>query len=198
MRSHSRQELSDFGHTLSGRGLVVFPHPSWLAGNDPMRRREFIALSAVPQRVAARGARAAGRADAAHRSTHAWPANDAEARDRITAFAQALQLLGWIDGQNVGSTTAWRMARPTPCENMRPNWLRSHRRSSWRFPAPPLRHCWRPPASSLSCSRVSLTRLRQVMSRALRGQAVTPPGSPFTNIPSQENGWNCSKRSRRA
>ena len=30
-----------------------------------------------------------------------WPANDAEARDRITAFAQALQLLGWIDGQNV-------------------------------------------------------------------------------------------------
>ena len=30
-----------------------------------------------------------------------WPANDAEARDRIAAFAQALQLLGWIDGQNV-------------------------------------------------------------------------------------------------
>jgi putative tryptophan/tyrosine transport system substrate-binding protein len=30
-----------------------------------------------------------------------WPANDAEARERIAAFAQALQLLGWIDGQNV-------------------------------------------------------------------------------------------------
>ena len=36
-----------------------------------------------------------------------WPANDAEARDRIAAFAQALQLLGWIDGQNVRIDYRW-------------------------------------------------------------------------------------------
>ena len=32
--------------------LVVFPHPSWLARNDPMRRREFITSSAARRRHA--------------------------------------------------------------------------------------------------------------------------------------------------
>jgi putative ABC transport system substrate-binding protein len=30
-----------------------------------------------------------------------WPTDDAEGRDRATAFSQALRQLGWIDGQNV-------------------------------------------------------------------------------------------------
>jgi putative ABC transport system substrate-binding protein len=30
-----------------------------------------------------------------------WPADDAEAQSRVTAFVQALQQLGWTDGQNV-------------------------------------------------------------------------------------------------
>jgi putative tryptophan/tyrosine transport system substrate-binding protein len=29
-----------------------------------------------------------------------WASNDAEAQDRVKAFTQALQRLGWIDGQN--------------------------------------------------------------------------------------------------
>ena len=42
--SRNQAALSDFGHTLFRRGLVVFPHPSWLARINPMRRREFIAV----------------------------------------------------------------------------------------------------------------------------------------------------------
>jgi hypothetical protein len=34
--------LSDFGHTPLGQGLVLVPHPSWLARIDPMRRRELL------------------------------------------------------------------------------------------------------------------------------------------------------------
>ena len=30
-----------------------------------------------------------------------WPIDDAEGRDRVAAFSQAFQQLGWIDGQNV-------------------------------------------------------------------------------------------------
>ena len=67
-----------------------------------MRRREFIMLLG--------GAAAAwplsARAQQGERMRRIgvltpWPTNDAEARDRTTAFAQALQQLGWIDGQNV-------------------------------------------------------------------------------------------------
>ena len=67
-----------------------------------MRRREFITLlgsmaTAWPL---------AARAQQPERMRRIgvltpWPANDAEARDRVTAFAQALQLLGWVDGKNV-------------------------------------------------------------------------------------------------
>ena len=43
--SRNQAALSDFGHTLFGRGLVVFPHPSWLAGTTPCRSPRF-AISA--------------------------------------------------------------------------------------------------------------------------------------------------------
>src|SRR5262245_55218034 len=36
-----------------------------------------------------------------------WASNDAEAQDRVTAFVQALQRLGWIDGQNVRIDYRW-------------------------------------------------------------------------------------------
>ena len=51
--------------------------------------------------VAARGARAAARADAAHRRAHAGAADDPEWQARVAAFLQGLQQLGWTDGRNV-------------------------------------------------------------------------------------------------
>jgi HdeA/HdeB family len=44
----------DFGHTLSRRGLVVFPHPSWLARNDPMEFIAFLGSGAATWPLAAR------------------------------------------------------------------------------------------------------------------------------------------------
>ena len=67
-----------------------------------MKRREFITLfggAAAAWPLAVRGQQAKRMRRIGVLTP--WPANDAEARDRIAAFAQALQLLGWIDGQNV-------------------------------------------------------------------------------------------------
>jgi putative ABC transport system substrate-binding protein len=36
-----------------------------------------------------------------------WASNDAEAQDRVEAFVQTLQRLGWIDGQNVRIDYRW-------------------------------------------------------------------------------------------
>ena len=57
--------------------------------------------------MAARGARAADRADAAHRRAHGLGADDPEAQARIAAFLQGLQQLGWTDGRNVRIDTRW-------------------------------------------------------------------------------------------
>jgi putative ABC transport system substrate-binding protein len=67
-----------------------------------MRRRELIKLAGC----AAMAWPFAARAQQAERIRRVgvltpWPAGDAEARDRVMAFAQALQQLGWVDGQNV-------------------------------------------------------------------------------------------------
>ena len=63
-RHYLIRRISEFGHPLLGRGLVVFPYPSWLARIDPMRRREFITVLGGASRVAARGARAGRRSRA--------------------------------------------------------------------------------------------------------------------------------------
>ena len=58
--------------------------------------------------VAARGARAAERADAAHRRAHEpAAADDPEAQARVAAFLQGLQQLGWTDGRNVRIDYRW-------------------------------------------------------------------------------------------
>ena len=59
--------------------------------------------------VAARGACAAGRADAAHRRD-LWAAGPRAIRTlqaRLAAFLQALQQLGWTDGRNVRIDFRW-------------------------------------------------------------------------------------------
>ena len=72
-----------------------------------MRRREFITLLGGGGGVAARGARAAGRADAAHRRADAFAADDPEAQARLAAFLQGLQQLGWTEGRNVRIDYRW-------------------------------------------------------------------------------------------
>ena len=51
--------------------------------------------------VAAGGAGAAGRADAAHRRAHDIADGRYRGSSRVAAFQQALQRLGWTDGRNV-------------------------------------------------------------------------------------------------
>ena len=67
-----------------------------------MRRREFLGVlsGAAAAWPLAAGAQQSERIRRIGVLTP-WPANDAEARDRVTAFAHALQLLGWVDGKNV-------------------------------------------------------------------------------------------------
>ncbi|MGB6311051.1 MAG: hypothetical protein WBG13_00550 [Pseudolabrys sp.] len=56
--------------------------------------------------------------------------DDAEGQARFTAFLQGLQQLGWTDGRNV--RIDYRAgAMPTKFANMRRNWPRSRRMSSW-------------------------------------------------------------------
>jgi putative ABC transport system substrate-binding protein len=57
--------------------------------------------------VAARGAGAAAQADAAHRRTHAYAANDPQVQARYAAFLQGLQQLGWTVGNNVQIDSRW-------------------------------------------------------------------------------------------
>jgi putative tryptophan/tyrosine transport system substrate-binding protein len=65
-----------------------------------MKRREFITLlsgAAVAWPLAARAQERMRRIGV----LSPWPTDDAEGRDRVAAFSQALRQLGWIDGQNV-------------------------------------------------------------------------------------------------
>jgi putative tryptophan/tyrosine transport system substrate-binding protein len=58
--------------------------------------------------VAARGTRAAGRADAAHRCAAAGsPPDDAEVQSWVGAFLQGLAQSGWITGRNIRIDTRW-------------------------------------------------------------------------------------------
>ena len=57
--------------------------------------------------MAARRARAAGRARAAHRRAHAAAADDLEAQARVAAFLQGLQQSGWAIGRNVRIDIRW-------------------------------------------------------------------------------------------
>ena len=74
-----------------------------------IRRREFITLlggAAVAWPL--RGARAAARADAAHRRAYEHRrAGRSGGQARLAAFLQGLQELGWTDGRNVRIDNRW-------------------------------------------------------------------------------------------
>jgi len=61
--------------------------------------------------MADRGARAAGRADAAHRRSNT-AADDSQSLQRIASLLQGLQELGWTVGRNVQIETRWGVGDP--------------------------------------------------------------------------------------
>src|SRR5262245_4271682 len=73
-----------------------------------MRRREFIKLVCSSAAAWPLGVRA----QQSERKRligvlTPWPANDAENRSRVAAFTEAIQQLGWIDGQNIRIDYRW-------------------------------------------------------------------------------------------
>src|SRR5215472_2514401 len=83
-------------HQLCGRLL------SSAYGEDPMRRREFIAIisnAAIAWPFAAR----AQHPERMRRNAflHSLAENDPEVQDRNTAFRQGLEILGWTENRNI-------------------------------------------------------------------------------------------------
>ena len=97
-----------------------------------MRRRDFVS---APRRrgggVAARGARAAAGANAAHRRAFPCCGTDLEIQARNAAFRQALQQLGWTDRPNVQIDYRWASSDNDRIREWRRNWSLSRRTSFW-------------------------------------------------------------------
>ena len=136
--------------------------------------------------MAARGARAAARADAAHRRARcARRGRSGSIRPASAAFLQGLQRAG-LDrsAATCGSTPAGPRAMPTAFADTRRNWSRSRRTSSWPAAARPWGRCCRRPAPCRSCSRMSPIRSAPASSTAWRGRAAMPPASSRSNTAS--------------
>jgi putative tryptophan/tyrosine transport system substrate-binding protein len=163
-----------------------------------MRRREFISLLGGAAAACPLAARAQQPRMRRIGVLTPFPADDAEGHARLTAFAQALQQLGWTVGQNVHIDYRW---GPGNAEAMRryaselialaPDVVLASSSAA----VPPLLEASRTVPIVFA---VSPTRLPLVLSRAWRGRAATPPVLPFTNIPSAGNGLSCLRRSRLA
>src|SRR5262245_21657749 len=127
-----------------------------------------------------------------------YPADDAEAQARLTAFAQGLAQTGWTVGQNIRIDYRWGDGKP---ETMRkyaaelvalaPEVILA---SSSAALAPLLEATRTVPI----VFAVSATRLPPVMSRVWRGRAAMRLAFSCTNTVSGRNFWSCSRRSRRA
>ena len=121
-----------------------------------MRRREFSRCLGGAAALAARGARAAGRARAAHRRARCpQPRTMPEFQARLGAFLQGLAQLGWTIGRNVRIDIRWAASQCRPkFADTRRNWPRSRRTSSWPMAPRPWGRCCRRPAPCRSCSRI--------------------------------------------
>ena len=126
--------------------------------------------------MAARGARAAARSDAAHRRAHE-PGRGRSARTGAPRSVRAGPAGIGLDRrpQRADRHSLGLQAMPTTLANTLRNWLRSRRTSSWPLAALSWGHYCRRPAPCRSCLRRSLIRSALASSRAWRGPAATPP-----------------------
>ena len=137
--------------------------------------------------MAARGARAAARARAAHRRAHApAPQTIRKRKARIAAFLQGLQQLGWTDGRNVRIDTRWGAGDADRHSQARGGIgrARAGRHPGRRQPRP-----WRPLLQAtrtvpIVFAQSSPIRSAPASSIAWRGRAATPPALPSSNTAS--------------
>ena len=102
-----------------------------------------------------------------------WASDDAEAQDRVTAFTQGLQQLGWAVGQNVRVDYRWGDGKVATTRKYASELVALAPDVILALRAPPSRRCWRSPAAFRLCLRVSPIQLPLAMSKAWRGQAAT-------------------------
>ena len=169
-------------------------------GDRMMQRREFITLLGG----AAAAWPLAARAQQGERMRRVGVlmltrADEPESQARIAAFMQGLQELGWAIGRNLRIDYRWGGGDAAPaCTNTRRNWSRSAQTS--------ILAARRRPSSR--CNR----RARTVP--IVFAQAIDPVGAGFVETLARpgsnatgflhsstawlENGWSCSRRSRRS
>ena len=100
-------------------------------GNPHPTARIHIHTGQRSSRVAACGARAAGRAHAAHRRALGLATDDPDNDVRLAAFQQRLQQLGWTVGDNVRIDYRLAAGDAETIASMQRNWSRWRQTSSW-------------------------------------------------------------------
>ena len=98
------------------------------------KRREFISLiggAAVAWHAAARGARRKGKRNATHRRAPGRNRGRSGVSGPHRGVPEGLALLGWTIGRNVRIDTRWATPNAAEIPDMRRNWSRLRRTSSW-------------------------------------------------------------------
>jgi hypothetical protein len=131
-----------------------------------MRRREFITL--VGGAVASPFVARAQQPNAVRRIgvLMNFRSDASEGQARIAVFAQALQKLGWTDGDNVRTDIRWAADDMELFRKYSKELVELNRMSSSRPPAKAWRNCNGPLEACQSCSQMSLTRWERVTSLA--------------------------------
>ena len=166
-----------------------------------MRRREFITLvggAAIAWPLAA-SAQQADRMRRVGVLVSGTTANDPELPDRIAAFLQGMQQLGWTDGRNIRIDIREGGGNPDTIRKyaaelaaLAPDVIFT----AGTLGLPQLLQATH--TVPISCSRSSPTRSVPASSIAWRGRAVTPRVSCWSSTASAQSGSNCSNRSRLA
>ena len=148
--------------------------------------------------MAARGARAGGERMRRIGVLTPFTADDPEAHARLAAFEQGLQQLGWTVGQNIRIDYRWGDGKPDTMRKFADELVAL-------APDVILANSGAAVSPLLQATRIVPIVFAAVAdpvgagsSRPWHGRVATPRALPPWNIPSVGNGWNCSRRSRRA